>query len=289
MPGELTTGLVAAVAGAVCYGAAPAVQAVAARREPAGRGTGMRLTLRLAGRPLWLVGFAGELGGFALEAYAFSRAPTTFVAPIMTLDLVVFVLLAGALVGERPAGKGRVGIAAMVLGVAVLALTFGGRDGLGKPADDVQLWSFLLAAAVVCAVAGLVGTRALAAQRNVLAAASFGVASGACYGLATLTTRQVGRTFDTDAPWRLLATPTPYVLAGCSVLAVAAMQRGLQAAPLLTYPLTSVISSVLPVLIGAAVLDDPVPGGSGRAAFVAALALVVAGVVLLAGDRARTG
>jgi hypothetical protein len=50
-----------------------------------------------------------------------------------------------------------------------------------------------------------------------------------------------------------------------------------------------VISSVLPVLIGAALLDDPVPGGVARAGFVAALVLVVAGVVLLAGDRARAG
>jgi len=289
VPGELTTGLLAAIAGAVCYGAAPAVQAVAARQEPAGRGTGMRLTLRLAGRPLWLLGFAGELGGFALEAYAFSRAPTTFVAPIMTLDLVVFVLLAGALIGQRPARPGGAGIAAMIAGIALLALAFAGQDGLGQPADDAQLWSFLAAAAVVAVIAGVVGTRALAAERRTLAAGAFSVASGAGYGLATLTTRQIGRTFDAQEPWRLLETPTPYVLAGCSVIAIAMMQRGLQTGPLLTYPVTSVTSSVLPVLIGAAVLGDPVPGGAARAGFVAALVLVVAGVVLLAGDRARAG
>ena len=289
MPGELTTGLLAAIAGAVCYGAAPAVQAVAARREPAGRGTGMRLTLRLAGRPLWLLGFAGELGGFALEAYAFSRAPTTFVAPVMTLDLVVFVLLAGALIGQRPARPGRAGIAAMIVGIALLALAFAGQDGLGQPADDAQLWSFLAAAVVVAVIAGVVGTRALAAEHRTLAAGAFSVASGAGYGLATLTTRQIGRTFDDQEPWRLLATPTPYVLAGCSVIAIAMMQRGLQTGPLLTYPVTSVTSSVLPVLIGAAVLGDPVPGGVARAGFVAALVLVVAGVVLLAGDRTRAG
>jgi drug/metabolite transporter (DMT)-like permease len=286
---ELAGGLLAAIGGAICYGAAPAIQAVAAGQEKTGGGAGIRLTLRLAGRPVWLLGFAGELGGFALEAFAFSRAPTTLVAPVMTLDLVVFVLLAGALVGERPARRGRYGIAAMIAGIALLALSFVGRSGLGEPADAAQLWFFLALCVACSGVAALAGNRALAARRPTMAAGAFSLVSGVAYGLATLTTRQVGRTFHLDAPWQLLTTPTPYVLVGCSILAITMMQRGLQTGPLLTYPITSVTSSVVPVLIGAALLDDPVPGGMARAGFVVALVLVVAGVVLLAQDRARAG
>jgi uncharacterized membrane protein YhhN len=120
----------------------------------------------------------------------------------------------------------------------------------------------------------------------VLAAGWFAGGSGVAYGLATMATRQVGRAFDPDNPWHLLATPTPYVLAGCSILAITLMQRGLQTKPLLTFPVVSAVAAMLPVGISAAVLDDQVPGGAGRLGFVCALVLIAGGVALLARDRA---
>ncbi len=287
MASRLYIGLVAAVLGAACYGAAPAVQAVAARQQPPGGGAGLALTVRLARRPLWLLGLGGEVLGFVLEAFALARAPTTLVAPVMAADLIVFVGLASMLVGERLAPRGAAGIAVMVGGIALLAIAFAGRSGLGRPADDAQLWTFLGLAVLVVGAAALAGNRALARGRASLAAGAFSLAAGSAYGLATMTTRQVGRTFSAHAPLHLLATPTPYVLGGCSVLAITMLQRALQAGPLLGYPVTSVVSSIVPVVLGAALLDDPVPVGAARVGFVAALGLVVAGVVLLGAERAR--
>jgi hypothetical protein len=100
-----------------------------------------------------------------------------------------------------------------------------------------------------------------------------------------MATRQVGRVFSPDDPWHLLATPTPYVLAGCSVLAIMLMQRGLQSKPLLTFPVVSAVAAMLPVGLSAAVLDDQVPGGSRRVGFVLALVLIATGVALLGRDR----
>jgi drug/metabolite transporter (DMT)-like permease len=281
----LAAGLTAAIAGAVCYGAAPAVQAVAARRETQGEGVGARLTLRLARRPVWLAGLALDVGGFALEAFAFSRAPATLVAPVMACDMIVFVLVGSWLFGERLSRLGVLGIGVICAGVAVLAVVFSGRHEPGANASAGELLFFLAGAVVVCAVGALAGSRATRAGRAALAAGVFAGASGITYGLATMATRQVGRAFDPGEPWQLLATPTPYVLAGCSLLAITLMQRGLQSNPLLTFPVVSAIAAMLPVGISAAILDDQVPGGMRRLAFVVALLLIAGGVVLLGHDR----
>lgn len=286
MSAALTRGLTAAIAGAVCYGSAPAIQALAARRETAGSGVGARLTFRLARRPVWLAGLALDVLGFALEAYAFSNAPATFVAPVMACDMIVFVLVGSWLFRERLSRLGVGGIAVISAGVALLAVVFARADQLGATASNGELLGFLVGAVGVCGLAALAGGRASARDRAALAAGIFSGASGLAYGLATMATRQIGRAFTPDHPWDLLATPTPYVLAGCSVLAIMLMQRGLQTNPLLTFPVVSAVAAMLPVGLSAAVLDDQVPGGVRRLGFVVALVLIAGGVTLLGRDRA---
>jgi hypothetical protein len=53
----------------------------------------------------------------------------------------------------------------------------------------------------------------------------------------------------------------------------------------LSFPVISAVSAFVPVVLGAAVLGEDVPGSAARIAFVAALALLAGGVCLL--GRAR--
>lgn len=287
MTGDITIGLVAALGGAVLYGASPVAQAVAARRTAVSGGLGVRLTLHAARQSIWLVGLAGDVGGFLLETLAFSKAPTTVVAPVMACDILVFVLLAWPVFHARPSGHTVAGAAALGLGIGVLALAFGGEAGLGAPADDAELIAFLCADIACAGVAAVGATRALAAGHATLAAGWCSVAAGVSYAFATIATRQVGRTFSLDHPWQLLATPTPYVLIVCSILGITMMQRGLQASPILTFPVTSALSAFLPVVLGAALLGDEVPEGWAEAGFVASLVLLAVGVALV--GRGRVG
>jgi drug/metabolite transporter (DMT)-like permease len=283
----LTLGLPAVAVAAALYGSAPVLQAAAARRSPPGAGMGLRLLGRLVLRPLWLLGLACEIGGFAAEAYAFSVAPAALVAPLLTADMVFLVLLARRGLGERLAIPGRFGILAMVLGTALMAFAFSGESVLGSPASNAQMLGFTIGGAVAAAVGAIVGDRGAATQRSWLAAFGFGVASGVAYGIATLATRQVGLTFDWHDPWQILTTPTPYVLIGFSVIALALLQRGLQTgASVVTFPVTSFVSSFLPVALATTVLGEQVPTNGQRVAFVVALLAVSVGVVLLGRDRA---
>lgn len=285
MSGGLAGGVMAAVAAACLYGSAPVAQSVAAARVAPGRGAGLGLTARLARQPVWLIGLACDIAAFVLEAVAFSAAPATLVVPVTSCDMVVFVLLGGVVLGERPTGRVVGGVAAMGGGVALLALAFDSDVELGAPASDVQMVTFLAVCVVAVVLAVVLGARAMQAGRQAGAAVLFSVAAGVSYGMATLATRQLGRTASGDGLWNLLAGPTPYVLAICSVLAIGMMQRGLQTKPVLAYPIASVVSAFLPVVVGATMLNDQVPAGGRGVMFVAALALVGVGLILLGRDR----
>jgi hypothetical protein len=283
----LGTGLLAAVAAAGCYGAAPVLQGIAAARAPVAGGFGFLFVLRLARRPLWLVGLVGEIGAFLLEAYAFSVTPTALVAPVMALDMVVFVVLCRWAFAARLGRRGWVGVTTIAVAVAVLAVAFAGGEELGDAASTATLVWFGVTSVLAGAVAaGLAAGLGLGARRLV-AAGVFSAAAGVAYGLATLTTRQVGRTFSAADPLQLLATPTPYVLAVCSIVGIVMIQRGLQVGPVLTFPVVSALAALLPVVLGVTLFDDSVPGGAGRAGFVIALVLLVGGVGLLGADRSR--
>ena len=284
MSGGLAAGFAAAVVAAACYGVAPVVQAQVAQNSPPGRGVGIGLLLRLTRRPLWLVAFAGEFAGFLAEAYAFSAAPTTLVAPVAACDLLVFVLTACLVFRYRPSVTGVLGALATVAGVVSLALAHHG-DKLGRPASTGTMIVFVVIALLAAGGAVLAGWRA--GGRAVPAAIAFSAGAGIAYGIATLATRQIGRTFHLDTVGRLLASPTPYVLAVCSLLAMGLLQRGLQTSALITFPIISALSALLPVLVGLIFLDDPAPAGGRRALLVVALALIVAGLGLLARDRLR--
>lgn len=283
----LTLGLPAVAVAAALYGSAPVLQAAAARRSRPGSGLGLRLLARLVVQPLWLLGLLCEIGGFAVEAYAFSVAPAALVAPLLTADMVFLVLLARPGLGERLAVTGGLGILAIVLGTALMAFAFSDESALGSPASDRQMFAFTLAGLAGAGVFAVVGDRGARTGRAWLAAVGFGAGSGIAYGVATLATRQVGLTFDIDDPWPIFTTPTPYVLVVFSVLATALLQRGLQSgASVLTFPVTSWMSSFLPVVVGTTVLGDVVPSSGQRAAFVVALVAVAVGVAFLGRDRA---
>lgn len=283
--GEVVAGIAAGLAAAVLYGCGPVAQAIVARRMPQTLGFGLSLTLHLARQPIWLAGLAGEIGGFVLEAFAFASAPATLVAPLLGCDMLVFVLLSAWAFGERLSRRGIEGAIAMGCGVALLAGAFGGAAELGTTATNTELLSFLGASVVVTVIAVIVGNHLVRTNRPLRAGVAVSLAAGIGYGLAALATRQIGRTFEASDPLALLSTPAPYVLVGCSVLGIALLQRGLQSSATLAFPITSAVSAFIPVVLGAVVFGDEVPGGARRALFVLSLISLIGGVSLLAKDR----
>jgi len=292
-------GLPATIGSAALYGVAPLVQAMAARRERAGRGLGLGLLARLARRPLWLLGLAVETAAFLLEVYALSVAPVAMVGPVMALDMIVFTLLAGRALRERLSRRGRAAIVLMVTGVGLLAYAFERHGDVGSMASTKQLLLFLSAGLAFALAAALGANQAATRGRVATAAFGFGVAAGVAYAIATLATRQFGLALDERRPdgafvgsylVDLLRTPAPYLLIVFSVLAMSLEQRGLQGpAAVVAFPVTSGVSAFLPAVLGLTLFDEPAPTGWHFVAFVAALAFIATGIASLGRDRAAAG
>jgi|GEM_PF-6557529 hypothetical protein len=288
MKGEVLLGLLVAVISAALYGAAPVIQAVAARQQRPGHGFGLRLLVALALRPLWLLGLAVEAGSFLMEVYALSLAPVAFIAPVMSLDMVVFAILASRVLRERVGRSGLVGMGAMVLGVGLLAGSFAGSNELGQLASNRDLGLFLVFGAVFALGAGWAANRSAGGGRLFRAAGFFGLAAGVSYAIATVATRQFGLYLDDHSLARIFVTPTPYLLAVFSLLALSLEQRGLQGpGAVIVFPVTSGVSAFLPVILGLTVFDEPAPSGVKMAMFVVSLVLVASGIVALGHGRAQ--
>src|SRR6185437_6128738 len=97
--------IAAALAAAVLYGAGAAVeqrQAAAAPVSSAGR---PRLLFLLARQPLWLLGIAVQIGGFAAHAVALRTGPLVTVQMLVSAELIVAVVI----VRSWPSGLRRSG------------------------------------------------------------------------------------------------------------------------------------------------------------------------------------
>src|ERR1700722_15111196 len=168
--GSVMVMIVTALAAAVLYGAGAAGeqrQAAAAPQAAAGR---PRLLLLLARNPLWLLGIAAQVGGFAAHAVALRSGPLATVQMLVAGELIVAVVIVRVWSG-RPLSRGAWAAALTVVGaIAVfLAVT---SSGHAHPASHPN---YVVAAGLGAAatgggalVAAFVGLRATGRGRAVL-------------------------------------------------------------------------------------------------------------------------
>lgn len=98
------------------------LQALEARDAPAEDALRASLLVRLASRRRWLLGTALSLVGAALQITALALAPVTLVQPVLALGLVALLVLARTQLGEQVGALEVVGVAAVVAGVAAVAV-----------------------------------------------------------------------------------------------------------------------------------------------------------------------
>jgi drug/metabolite transporter (DMT)-like permease len=171
MTGQVAVGALAAAGAAACYEISYALQALEARRVPVRRALHLSLLQRLARRPLWLGAIALAAAGWPLQLFALSRAPLTLVQPIIALGVVLLLVLATRMLGERLGPRELACSAGMVLGVAGIAWAAPPRStSHGAPWELGLALGLLGAFVVVPFLVGTVGRRSVPAVWLVLAA-----------------------------------------------------------------------------------------------------------------------
>jgi hypothetical protein len=267
----------AALAAAVLYGTGAAVeqrQATAAPQSSAGR---PRLLLLLATQPLWLLGFAVQIGGFAAHAVALRWGPLATVQMLVSAELVVAVVIVRVWSG-RPLSRGSWGAAlTVVAGVAAfLALTSSGhRHAAGHP-------DYVVAAGMGAAVTGAgalaaaaAGLRAAGRRRALLLAVAAGLADS-CSAVVTMAFSHVAG----HGVAALFTSWTVYALVICGLGNVLLTQTAYQTGrPMLTLPVIAAVTPVASVAVGVGLLGET-PGTGVTGAVAVGFAVLVTSLAL---------
>jgi drug/metabolite transporter (DMT)-like permease len=268
---RVITGLLAALASAVCYGVASVLQAVAARSAPRTEGVDPRLLLRLLVRPAFLGGLLLDVAGFAAQFAALRTVPVFLVQAALAAALAVTAIVAVPVLGVRLARREWAAIAAVTAGLAMLASS-AGAEGTATVTAGLR-WALLGATFVLAATgfaAGRLGDPAGAAVLGLVGGLGFGVVALAARALTDLSAAG------------LIVNPATYALAGAGVVAFLFYATGLQRGAVTVTTAAVVIGeTVLPAVVGVLVLGDRTrPGFAGVA--VAGFVVAVGGALALA-------
>lgn len=241
------------------------------------------LLLRMARRPVWLVGIACDGLGFVTQATALGLGRLDVVQPLLVTS-VVFALPLGVRLSHQRLRRGD-----LVAAIAVV-LALGAFIVIANPAGgrgEAPLADWLVAAiacAAVCVPLTMLGRRGPAARR----AAMLGAAAGVLFALSASLTKAVVDELHRGvvhvvASWELYALiAVGYVSMTLNQLA---LNTGALAATLATSTALDPIGSVV---LGVTVFRESPQGGALRLAGIAAtLGVVLAGVVALARTEAH--
>lgn len=274
----LALGILCAVGASWLYNASIALQALEARQVPVEHGLRPSLLGRLVRNRRWLGATALGLAGWPLEIAALLLAPLTVVQPCLTSGLVLLLWLGVTRLGERPGRREMLAVAAIVAGVAGVALAAPARTTDHAGAEAIALALVLVALPVLLPYA--LRRRPAAAATLAIFSAGFGYAWTAV--ASKLLTDEVATGAVVAAALWLATAAGSEGLALLSEMSALQRRPATQVAPAMFATQVLVPVALAPLIFGEAWADTPL----GGAVLVAAMALAVVGTVLLAGSRA---
>lgn len=261
-----------AVIAAVLYGTGVAFEHRQAARTPASAAGRPRLVLLLTRQPVWLLGAALELGGFAAHAAALSAGSFAAVQLILSGSLVVSVAVGSRLAHRRLDRRSWTAVLAVVAGVGAATALLGVGDHPGARLAPAALVTGLAAAPV--AAAALL-------HRGRGRAALLGCAAGLADAFVAVVTAAFAHAVSTGV---VLTSWPAYVLLVGGLLSLLITQTAYQVdEPLTTLPLIATVMPLATLSVGVLVLGDSahLSGARGGAAIGFAL-LAIAGLAALA-------
>jgi drug/metabolite transporter (DMT)-like permease len=279
-----------AIAASFCTATASLAQRQGAKSVQTTGGFDIRLLLRLARQPVWLLGIVSMIGGFVFQLTALRYGPLALVQPILSLELLlVFGFL--ALAGRRQTRikpRDWLGAAAMSAGVAVFLRLASASGGRLHAAGSSWLLAGLVTLGVVLAAVAIafgmgafgIGNRPGASPSR--RAAILGSATGIAWGFVAAVIKELsshlggglGAVFST---WSL------YVLLGAGAATMLLASHALAAGPLAaSQPGFTILDPLAASLLGIFLFGERIQTGPWDLAGEAlALALVVAGAAIL--------
>ena len=262
----MTLSLIAAIAGALLYGAASILQALAVRRASG---------LAALRQPLYVTGLVCDGAAWVASLLALHALPLFTVQAILAGSVAVTVVLARLVLAATLRRIDLAAVGAVVTALVVLALA-AGPDAGGETAASGGFVAATLAGLGILAVATVLTYRA---GHGIWLAVLAGLASSG----AAISARAAHLAVPSGAGgvWEIATQPLVWAIAGFGLLTIVTFARSLESAavgPVMA--ILSVIDVIVPAGIGVAVLGDAVRDGWALAAVAATMAALLASVVL---------
>ncbi len=262
--------LVAAVGGALAYGAGSVLQAAGARRAVA-TGDGVLGVVRQAP---YVIGLACDLGGWLLSLLALRRLPLFAVQAILAGSVAVTVVLAAMTLGTKVRRLDVMTIGATLAALVVLSAAAGAEST--RPVRPGLELALLIGVPLVAA-----GAVSVARWASPVATGTFG---GVAFGLAALAARAVHTRTDIVGT---LTQPLAVAILAYGIIGMLAYAHALEHEAV--GPVTAglwMAEIIVPGAVGLIALGDHVRRGWALPALVAT-AVAVAATAVLSGSSAR--
>src|ERR1700759_3111680 len=274
----LALGIICAIGASALYNTSIALQALEAREV--GHEHALRASLigRLVRNPRWLVATLIGLLGWPLKIVALLLAPLTVVQPCLASGLVLLLFLGVTRLGETPGRREYGAVAAIVVGVGGIAWAAPERTTSNAGAVPIAIALVLVTIPVVAPY--VVRGRPGAAGTLAIVAAGFGYAWTAIASKLLTDELSAGSVL-VAAIW-LATAATSEGIALLSEMSALGRRPATRVAPLM-FAVQVLVPVILAPLIFEESWSDP-PGGGAR--LVAAILLILAGVIALAGSQA---
>ncbi|MER5964598.1 hypothetical protein [Streptomyces sp. NPDC002057] len=243
-------------------------------------GRPLRVVATLLTSPLWMAGSLALAAGFTAQLVVYRTLPVAAAQGIFVSGLVLLLLLSSTILGERPTGRERHALGAVLVALLMVVASVREGDEVGREAP----WGLVVLVAVPTLAAGVglyaqVERRARRRHRVPTNGIGYGVAVGLLYGVSSLAIKgAAGRLTGEGAgevARALFGSPYPYLLlftAGAGlVMSQTALQRCRAS---LIVPVCTTVTALFTAVTGTLAFGERLPDDP------LLLALRLAGTVL---------
>lgn len=284
----MALGIVAAVGASLLYNASIALQALEVREVPGEHSLRVSLIGRLLRNRRWLGATALGLIGWPLEIVALLLAPLTVVQPCLASGLILLLWLGASRLGETPGRREWLAVAAIVAGVAGIALAAPERTTDHASTDAIALALAFVAIPIAAPYALRFRHSPRLGGVNVGRGATLGtlavISAGCGYAWTAIASKLL--TDELAAGALLVAIAWLATAAASEGVALLSEMSALQRRPAThVAPVMFAVQVLVPVLLAPLIFGESwgsTPLGGG--VLVAAMTLAVSGTVLLAGS-----
>ena len=274
-----------AMLGAVVYGVAVALQHHEAAASDLRKSLRPGLLFSLLARPLWLIGLAGDVGGFALQTAALALGSLVVVQPILTLALVVSLVVGARLRRTALTVREWLAVVGTLAGLSTFLVVAQPTEHSNATATTT---AWLTMAAVVTGAILLtlaIGRAANGVRRAVL----FALAAASAEALMAVVAKAFGDRIGRGV-WSTFTSWQPYAVVVCGVLTLLLVQSAYQIGrATATLPVITVAEPIIAITIGFALFGEHIHVGRGRGPIVLlSLAVMIRSLMLIATRSAES-